>query len=121
MTRDSKVNELKITEREFMQQVIDLAQLCGWRVAHFRPGMMQSGKWVTPIQADAAGFPDLCLVRQANEDEEPASLIFMELKSEKGRLTEAQARWLWDLNNVLGVVAMVAKPSDWEEIVEELR
>jgi hypothetical protein len=39
----------KISEREFTSQVLCLAKLCGWRRAHFRPAMTQSGNWVTAM------------------------------------------------------------------------
>jgi hypothetical protein len=51
------------SEAQFQQQVIDLARLCGYRVAHFRTVRVQrkggSVYYTTPVQADGAGWPDL--------------------------------------------------------------
>lgn len=43
-------------ERQWQAQVIELARILGWRVAHFRPALTKHG-WRTPVQADGAGFP----------------------------------------------------------------
>ena len=37
-----------MTEREFQQQVTDLAELYGWAWAHFRPAQPTKG-WRTPV------------------------------------------------------------------------
>lgn len=66
----------EITEKQFEQQVKDLAKLFGWRYYH---------TWRS-IHSPA-GFPDCVMVR-------PPRLIFTELKSEKGKVTEEQEDWL---------------------------
>jgi len=111
--------KLAISESDFMSAVIDLGHLYGWRIAHFRPGLSQSGRYLTAVQADGAGFPDLVLVRQNNVG--TATLIILELKSQKGRLSEAQKEWLAVLDKVPGVVARCARPADWDEIAEMLK
>jgi hypothetical protein len=73
-----------MTERELQSAVIQLARLFGWRVAHFRPAITSKG-WRTPVEADGAGFPDLVLARDR--------ILYAELKSDRGRLTEAQLEW----------------------------
>jgi len=45
----------------------------------------------------------------------------VELKSEKGKLTEAQCEWLDLLAKVPGVEAHCFKPSDWSQIEGTLR
>jgi hypothetical protein len=65
-----------MAEAELLDNVIELAHLFGWRVAHFRPAMTKHG-WRTPVSADGKGFVDLVLVRDRT--------IFVELKSTKGR------------------------------------
>ena len=95
-----------ITEREFQTQVIQLARMCGWRVAHFRPArVMVNGKetWRTPCEGDAAGFPDLVLAR-------PREVHFRELKGSKGKLSADQQEWL------RAVDGKVWRPEDWAEI-----
>lgn len=73
-----------MTEAALQRAVIELAQYCGFRVAHFRAARVQcracggSGRtkhgvcsqckgagssWRTPVQAEGAGFPDLVMVK----------------------------------------------------------
>lgn len=104
---------MTLSERDWQRQVIDLARLCGWRVAHFRPARTASG-WRTPVQADGAGFPDLVAVRGGE-------LIFAELKSDKGKPTGEQQRWLSDLGHVAAVEAALWRPRDFELVAERLR
>ena len=115
------------TEAEFQRLVVEAAQLHGWHVAHFRPARTQSGGWATPMQGDK-GFPDLVMARGGR-------VIFAELKSEKGRLTDEQRSWMGALTgrpeyswNTWQVTepranpeAYVWRPSDFEEIREVLR
>lgn len=119
-----------LTERQFQRQVIEYAQLMGWRCAHFRPAQTERG-WRTAVEADGAGFPDLVLVRGVE-------LIFCELKAEKGKLSAAQSEWLGTLETVArrvahmtacytgqrvepaGVEVYVWRPSDWPELEERL-
>lgn len=85
-----------MTERELQDAVIELAQLLGWRCAHFRPArVMRGGRetYETPFAADGKGFPDLVLVRAGR-------LIFAELKSAKGVVSPEQAEWIADLERV---------------------
>lgn len=100
-------------ESEFQKQVIDLARLRGWRVAHFKPAMMR-GRWVTPVQADGGGFPDLVLVR-------PPRVIFAELKQDKSYPSPAQRAWLEMLALCSGVESAVWRPRDLDVIASVLR
>lgn len=96
------------TESEFMCEVLQLAKLRGWRVAHFRASLNQRGKWQTAVQADGKGFPDLLLVR--------GKVFFVaELKIPPNKATAEQALWLTAFANA-GVPAFVWTPSDWETI-----
>lgn len=101
-----------LTERAFQEQVIDLAHLYGWRVAHFRPAMTSKG-WRTPVSADGAGFPDLVAVRRDR-------ILFIELKSAKGKLAEAQTDWIVALGNA-GAEVWCWRPADLDYIVTVLR
>ena len=91
-----------MTERDFQSQVLDLARICGWKAYH---------SW-TSIHS-APGFPDLVLAR-------PPRLLFLELKSERGRLTPAQSEWLQTLAEC-NVDARVVRPSNFNELLEALR
>lgn len=102
------------TEAEFTRMVIQFAKLHGWRVAHFRPAMTKSGKWVTAVQGDGKGYPDLTLVRAGR-------LIFAELKvGRRNKPTAEQKVWLADFAEVPGVLAVVWRPEDWPEIEAEI-
>jgi len=102
-----------VSERAFQDQVVTLAHLFGWTVAHFRPARTARG-WRTPVAADGAGFPDLVLVKEGR-------LICAELKSQRGKLSAAQEMWLALLSTVPGVLAVVWKPADWDVIASELQ
>jgi hypothetical protein len=94
-----------MAEQELQDNVIELAHLLGWRVAHFRPAMTKDG-WRTAVSADGKGFPDLVLVRDR--------VVFAELKSAKGVLTDEQADWVGAL---VGAKAEchLWKPVDWTD------
>ena len=100
------------SEEDFLQKVAELARLYGWRVCHFRAARNKSG-WATPIQFDAAGFPDLVLCNGER-------IIWVECKAEKGRLTPEQAEWIDALRNA-GAEVYVWRPSDWPNILSILQ
>jgi len=108
----SSVLDRQISEAAFQQQVIDLAGLRGWLVAHFRVAQNSKGRWRTPVAGDGAGFPDLVLVRDR--------VIFAELKSERGRTTLQQREWLQALE-AAGVEVFVWRPRDWNEVERTLK
>jgi len=101
-----------VTEAEFQSQIIEVARLYGWKVAHFRPAQIRPGRWATPIQGDA-GFPDLVLAHQER------GVIFAELKKEKGRLSIGQVAWVRTLL-AAGADAYVWFPSDLPNIINRL-
>jgi hypothetical protein len=98
-----------ISEADLQTAVIDTARVFGWRVAHFRPARTKHG-WVTPVAADGKGFPDLVLVNDTR-------LLFVELKSDKGKPSREQEQWLEGLNQVAAVCDQVGvhlwTPADW--------
>jgi len=95
-----------MTEAEFQQQVVDLAQLRGWRVFHDHDS-----------RRNAAGLPDLIMVRSGR-------LIFAELKGAKGRVRPEQAEWLADLADVAAqqsqVLVALWRPDDFDTIEKVL-
>lgn len=99
-----------MSEKELTRLVIQLARLLKWRSAHFRPAMLRSGKWVTPVQGDGKGFPDLVLVR-------PPRLLFVELKVGKNRMTPEQVAWMTDLAELPGVECYVWRPDDLKHFI----
>lgn len=87
-----------MTEAELQTNVIDLAHAYGWLVVHQRPALTNSG-YRTAIQGDK-GFPDLVLAKAGR-------VLLAELKSQTGRLTDDQQRW------VTASGAYVWRPTDW--------
>ena len=67
---------------------------------------------MTPVAADGAGFPDLVCVRER--------VVFIELKSATGRLSDAQTAWAESIHRAGGEYYCF-KPSDWDEIEQTLR
>lgn len=103
---------MKIPEENYQQTIIDLANVYGWTVAHFRTARTING-WVTPVAADGKGFPDMVLVR-------PPRLIFAEIKSDKGKLSREQQSWLDLLKGCPGVECYMWKPDDYPEVIRTL-
>lgn len=71
------------SEKQLERAIVELAKLNGWLIYHTRDS-----------RGSVAGFPDLTLVRGIR-------LLFIELKTEKGKVSKAQQEWL----DVLGAVA----------------
>ena len=85
-----------------MAAVIELAGYLGWRHYHTHDSRRSS-----------AGFPDLVLVRGDR-------LMFVELKSERGKVSKEQDEWL-DALRATGIEAKVYRPSEWAAIERRLR
>ena len=97
---------LNVSEKAFMQMVIDAARLLGWRVYH-----------TFDSRRSPEGFPDLVLVRDGR-------LVFAELKTERGKLSPSQQAWLAELEEVRyqrGIEVYTWRPRDWEQIERVLR
>jgi hypothetical protein len=92
-------------ENELLKCVVALAKYHGWLCAHFRPALTNKG-WRTPVEADGAGFPDLVLAKVRNVF---AVVLFVELKSQKGKLSEAQKAW----RDILYPTYYLWRPGDW--------
>lgn len=109
----------KITEEDFLKQVLTLARACGWRTAHFRPAMTKAGKWVTAVAGDGKGFPDLVLLR---DDE----FIIAELKVPPNKVTPEQKQWLDAFSRTAACEETLLwvctwTPDDWDVIEALLR
>ena len=80
----------EMTEKEWSRSVYELAEMLGWHRYHtFLP------------KYSAAGYPDETLVRER--------VVFLELKTEKGKLSPAQREWLGWLRDT-GAEVYVARP-----------
>lgn len=108
---------MKLSESDFQKQIIAYAQLCGWKTTHFRKVRVHrpdgTTYYETPVAADGAGFPDLCLCRGER-------LIFIEVKADNGRLSQEQKDWLSALATTRNEVHLW-KPRDWPLIEKMLR
>ena len=117
-----KPEDEKLTEAEFTSQVIQLAKLHKWLVAHFRPGLTRKGRWITAMSGDV-GFPDLVLAKSCQPIDRIAigagRVVFAELKIPPNKPTAAQLDWLSVLT-AAGVEAYLWTPNDWDEIEEVL-
>lgn len=102
----------RMSEKELMEAVIELAQLRGWLVAHFRPARSEQG-WRTPVSADGKGFPDLVMIRETR-------LIAAELKSDTGKVTPEQQVWL-DAFGRATTEAYTWRPEHWTSGLIERR
>lgn len=105
------------TEQDFKSWVLDLAKRFNWRVCHFRAArVLKDGQetYRTPVEADGAGFPDLVLVR-------PPKCLFVELKSQAGKVSSNQERWLRELSSCPGIAVCVWRPADRDRIEGKLR
>ncbi len=90
-----------ITEKAFMAQVIQLAQLFRWKVYHTHDS-----------RRSEKGFPDLVLVRER--------ILFVELKTDKGKLTKEQMEWLHVIE-LAGGSGHIWRPIYWADIERALR
>lgn len=98
------------TEDELKGAVIELAETLGWHCYSVRRSDLAR------VQGRSGrGFPDLVLARSA-------TLLFVELKSARGRLSQSQARWRAVLEDA-GARWALWRPADWQsgEIERRLR
>jgi len=100
------------SEKELGQQVEDLFKLFGWRFYH----VLEQYHYA---KRTSKGFPDYVATRQGNDG--IGRLLFIELKNEKGLVTEAQRAWLIDLSECPGIEVYLWRPADWDEILLTLR
>lgn len=95
---------LELTERQWQNQVVELAHVLGYRTYH---------TW--NAQHSGAGFPDLVLVRAPR-------VIFVELKRQRARgASMAQQVWLDELGQCDGVEVYLWRPDDWPEVERVLK
>ena len=93
------------TESGYQRTILQLARLLGWRAYHTHDS-----------RRSAAGYPDLTLCRGDR-------LLFVELKSLKGRTSPEQRAWLDALRRVPGVEVYEWRDgvTPWQEVDGVLR
>lgn len=94
-------SRIAVPESAWQSFVVDFARTTRWLVYH---------TWNS--KHSAKGFPDLTLVRER--------VVFVEVKSERGRLTPDQIMWR---DRLLAADAewYLWRPSDREEVIRVLR
>jgi hypothetical protein len=92
----------KVSEKQTQASIVKLASLFRWQTYH-----------TFDSRRSTAGFPDLLLCR-------PPRVIAAEVKTERGNLSAAQAKWLALLEEC-GVEVHVWRPSMMDQITECLR
>ena len=92
-----------ITEADFQQLVIQTAEANGWLIWHDRDS-----------RRNRAGLPDLLMIRGP-------VLLFLELKTEKGKVRPEQEAFIGRLKQVKYVHADVVRPRHFEQIAQVLR
>jgi hypothetical protein len=102
----------EILEADFQKAVIQLAKLHGWRVMHTQPAQIRPGRWITPTTGDQ-GFVDLVMTHPAR------GTIFVELKANKGVVSNTQWEWINALEDS-GEEVHVWRPKDLEKISDRL-
>lgn len=95
---------LRIGESQLQAAIIELAKWEGWLVFHPMPVQNQAGRWRTALQGDK-GFPDLVLAHKER------GIIFVELKSSIGRISDDQQLWIDTLRRA-GAEVYVWRPID---------
>ncbi len=95
------IDESMSEQDDFMPQVIELAELLGWKYYHTHDS-----------RRSPEGFPDLVLARDR--------VIYAELKSEKSQPSFEQWEWLLLLQEC-GEETYLWRPSDWDELLAVLQ
>ena len=92
------------SEAAFQMAVVKLARSNNWLWYHTHDSRRSPSGFVDGVLAKA-GQP----------------LYMVELKTDAGQVTPAQAAWLTTLERCAGVISEVWRPSMWEEIGAKLR
>lgn len=86
---------LAMSEADLLSNVREMARVTGWMAYHTRDSRRSD-----------IGFPDLVMVRKNR-------VLFVELKSEKGKPTAAQIEWLHALMLTRRAETYLWRPSQW--------
>jgi len=94
-----------ITEARFQRQVLELLKLRGWLTYHTHDSRRSN-----------SGYPDITAVRRGR-------ILFIELKTRKGRTSPMQETWLSELRHCSEgtVTVTVARPQDWDVLLRITR
>ena len=93
-----------MTEAELQQLLTDAAEMHGWLVFHDGDSRRSTG----------VGFPDLVLVK-------PPRVLFLELKSEIGRVRPEQHVWMDALMRSDTIGSAIVRPEHADQIIKYLQ
>ena len=96
------VFDTEMTEKDLQALVVGAADAGGWLVYHTHDS-----------RRSPAGFPDLVLVRGTE-------VLFVELKSERGRVRPDQQVWMDALDRVDTISNGIVRPSQADQLVGRL-
>ena len=103
-----------VTENELLQTVLEMAEALGYVVYH----VLEQSHYA---KRTAKGFPDLVMCRDQDLDRgRDARMIVMELKSQLGKVSDDQLRWL-DYFRQFGIENYLIRPSDLDNLENLLR
>ena len=106
-----------MTEKQFTEAVLEAAERFGWLMAHFhdsrREVVREDGTRLFIGDKAAKGFPDLVLCK-------PPTVLFVELKAERGKTTKEQTAWLTSLADCDGVHVRLWRPGDMDDVIRLL-
>ena len=106
----------RMTEADLQAVVTDALEALGWEWVHIRAGMTAAGQWRTPVSGPLGkGWPDVLAVRQRDR-----RLVLLELKSDAGRLSDAQTR-IHAVLRAAGLDVRVVRPGGLDELLEAIR
>lgn len=91
-----------VSEREWQKTLVILLETLGWHVNHVFPLQTKHG-WRTGTTAE--GWPDLVALRRDQ-------LVAIEVKSQRGKATDAQLVWLQRFALLPCARAWILRPSD---------
>jgi hypothetical protein len=89
----------RMSEADLLACVTECGKWLGWKVYHTRFSLGSS-----------RGFPDVCLVNRRQQ-----RVLFVELKSSRGKFTPEQAAWICDLQECPGVETYIWTPQQWRD------
>ena len=96
----------RISGKALQDAAATVAQSKGYLCAHFNPGQVRNGVFVTPFSYQSRGFPDLLLVGRKT--------VAVEVKGDGDSLSEDQRRWLEAFTHA-GVETLVLTPKTWAD------
>lgn len=97
------------SERLWQDKVEQIAKMNSWLIFHPSPHQVRPGVY----RSDGKGFPDLCMAHPTK------GVLFVELKTETGRLSSDQIKWAEALI-ANGIEYYVWRPSQIDLIAERL-